>query len=181
MTQFVLDTNFFIEAHRANYPFDVAISFWEKVKQLADEKKIISIDKVKKEIYNDKEIEKLESTEKIVKKDDVLTTWCKENLPKDFFKDTSKVIKFYSKVSNWASTRKEHYTEKAIIDFLQIDEADAWLIAYALEDIENRVIVTQEISEPNRKNAIKIPDVCVVYNIKFVNTIKMFRKLNEKF
>jgi hypothetical protein len=73
MTLFVLDTNFFIQAHRVNYPFDVAISFWNKVKQIASEKKIISIDKVKKEIYSDKEVEKLESIEKVIKKDDVLT------------------------------------------------------------------------------------------------------------
>jgi hypothetical protein len=62
-----------------------------------------------------------------------------------------------------------------------MDEADAWLVAYALRDKENRIIVTQEISEPNRKNTIKIPDVCVAFGIRFVNTIEMFRMLNEKF
>ena len=44
---YVVDSNFFIEAHRATYPLDVAHSFWNKVKQLADDGKIVSIDKVK--------------------------------------------------------------------------------------------------------------------------------------
>jgi hypothetical protein len=70
MSVYVVDSNFFIEAHRASYPLDVALSFWAKVRQLANEGKIISIDKVKKELYD---------------KNDALEAWCKANLPDDFF------------------------------------------------------------------------------------------------
>lgn len=73
MSVYVVDSNFFIQAHRANYPLDVALSFWAKVRQLAHEGKIISIDKVKDELYN---------------KNDELEAWCKANLPDDFFKDS---------------------------------------------------------------------------------------------
>jgi hypothetical protein len=52
MNLFIVDSNFFIEAHRSTYPLDVAHSFWNKVRQLANEAKIVSIDKVKKEIYD---------------------------------------------------------------------------------------------------------------------------------
>ena len=45
---YLLDSNFFIEAFRTSYPFDVVPSFWVKVKELAAEGKIISIDKVQK-------------------------------------------------------------------------------------------------------------------------------------
>ena len=48
MDVYVVDSNFFIEAHRANYPLDIAFSFWNKVKDLANSKIIISIDKVNK-------------------------------------------------------------------------------------------------------------------------------------
>lgn len=47
MPIYVVDSNFFIEAHRATYPLDVAHSFWNKVKQLAATGKIVSVDKVK--------------------------------------------------------------------------------------------------------------------------------------
>jgi hypothetical protein len=50
MVVYILDSNFFIEAHRVSYPVDVAYSFWNKVKQLAENGTIISIDKVRNEI-----------------------------------------------------------------------------------------------------------------------------------
>ena len=40
---FLVDTNFFIQAHRVSYPLDVVPSFWNKVKNLADNDKIISV------------------------------------------------------------------------------------------------------------------------------------------
>ena len=52
MTVYVVDSNFFIQAHRVNYPLDIAYSFWNKVKELAEAGKIISIDKVKDELYD---------------------------------------------------------------------------------------------------------------------------------
>jgi hypothetical protein len=74
MSVYLVDSNFFIQAHRANYPLDVVASFWDKVRQLAEKQKIISIDKVKKEIYRHQ---------------DDLKTWCENNLPVGFFKDTT--------------------------------------------------------------------------------------------
>jgi hypothetical protein len=55
MSVYVVDSNFFIQAHRVSYPLDVAFSFWNKVKQLANDGKIISIDKVKQEIYQNED------------------------------------------------------------------------------------------------------------------------------
>ena len=42
MKIYVVDSNFFIEAHRATYPLDVATSFWDKVNQLAEQSQSIS-------------------------------------------------------------------------------------------------------------------------------------------
>lgn len=52
MSLYILDSNFFIQAHRAYYPLDVIQSFWTKINQLADDGVIKSIDKVKNEIYS---------------------------------------------------------------------------------------------------------------------------------
>ncbi len=140
MPVYVLDSNFFIEAHRNNYPLDVAIGFWNKVRQLAEEGKVISIDKVRREIYD---------------KNDALEDWCRNNLPKDFFKDTSVVMNEYAQVATWAISKSEHYLPNALNEFLNADEADAFLVAYCLADPANRCVVTQEISEPNRRNKVK--------------------------
>ncbi len=166
MSVYVLDSNFFIQAHRFHYPIDVAAGFWNKVRQLAEQGKVISIDKVKKELYN---------------KNDALEDWCRNNLPYVFFKDTSAIMASYAQVTSWAMSRSGHYLPNALNEFLDADEADAFLVAYCLEDPVNRFVVTQEISEPNRQNKVKIPDACIALNVSYMNTIKMFRHLGETF
>jgi hypothetical protein len=166
MPVYVLDSNFFIQAHRFHYPIDVATGFWNKVRQLAEEGRIISIDKVKKELYD---------------KNDALEEWCRNNLPEDFFKDTSVVMAACGQVTSWAMSRSSHYLTNALNEFLDADEADAFLVAYCLADPATKFVVTQEVSEPNRKNKVKIPDACIALNVSYVNTIEMLRQLRETF
>lgn len=166
MAIYIVDSNFFIEAHRKSYPLDVAFSFWNKVNQLANEGKIISIDKVKNELYD---------------KNDDLEIWCKANLPTDFFKSTSTSISSYSKVCNWAVSKKNHYNETALNEFLDADEADAFLVAYTLDDNKNRILVTHEVSDLNIKRKIKIPEACNGLNVRFLSVMDMFRELKETF
>ena len=166
MSVYVVDSNFFIQAHRASYPLDVATSFWSKVIQLAEDGKIISIDKVKNEIF---------------KNEDELKQWCEINLPDNFFKDTSGIIPQYSQVATWAASKSGHYLPNALAEFLDADEADAWLIAHALVDPAGSVLVTHELSEPNRKNKVKIPEACIANGVQYCNTIEMLRQLGERF
>ncbi len=158
MPVYVLDSNFFIQAHRFHYPIDVAAGFWNKVRQLAEQGRVISIDKVKKELYD---------------KNDALEDWCRNNLPEGFFKDTSVVVVAYARVTAWAMSRSGHYMPNALKEFLDADEADAFLVAYCLADPANRFIVTHEVSEPNRKSKVKIPDACMAFKVSYVNTIEM--------
>lgn len=166
MQVFVVDSNFFIEAHRAIYPLDVAIGFWLKVKELAHSGKIISIDKVKDELYQN---------------NDDLKKWCQNNLPEDFFKDTATVLHQYARISVWVDSKRSHYLPNAINEFLAADEADAFLVAYGMDDPEKRIIVTREVSDPKGKKRIKIPDCCMDMGVTFLNPIEMFRMLGETF
>ncbi len=166
MSVYVVDSNFFIEAHRSTYPLDVASSFWNKIKQLAVDGKISSIDKVRNELF---------------KNEDDLKQWCVDNLPETFFEDTSILVSEYAQVANWAISRNTHYLPNALAEFLDAEEADAWLIAHGLANVQNRIIVTHELSAPNKRNKIKIPDVCLSLGVNFSNTIAMFRQLGERF
>ena len=166
MAVYVVDSNFFIQAHRAIYPLDVAASFWGKVRQLAHAGTIISIDKVMDEIYDHQ---------------DVLQQWCEDNLPTDFFKDSTPTLSEYSTVTSWAVNGHTQYLPKAKNEFLEAHRADAFIVGYALADVSNRIIVTYEISAPMSKNNIKIPDVCIAHNVQYVNTIEMLRQLGETF
>jgi hypothetical protein len=60
------------------------MGFWDKIKKMANAGTLISIDKVKNELYD---------------KNDELEKWCKANLPDDFFKSSASVISEYQKVS----------------------------------------------------------------------------------
>ncbi|MEO2051792.1 MAG: DUF4411 family protein [Allomuricauda sp.] len=166
MAIYVVDSNFFIQAHRVYYPLDIAHSFWNKVRDLANDGKLISIDKVKGELYD---------------KNDALEDWCKNNLPEDFFKSTDEVIAEYGTVTAWAVSMNHHYLPHAINEFLDADEADAFIVAYCLAESKDRIIVTQEISQPERRNKVKIPEACNAVNLRFVNSMDMFRELGETF
>ncbi|RLD54329.1 MAG: DUF4411 domain-containing protein [Bacteroidetes bacterium] len=166
MAVYLADSNFFIQAHRAIYPLDVATGFWALVRRLADAETIISIDKVKDELYD---------------KNDDLEAWCKANLPANFFHDTSSVIAEYRTVSAWTASKSAQYLPNAISEFLSADEADAYLIAFALADHRNRTIVTQERSQPDIKRKVKIPEPCDELGISYINTIEMFRQLGVTF
>lgn len=166
MGVYILDSNFFIQAYRYTYPLDVTLSFWNKVKQLASDGKIISIDKVRDEIFD---------------RNDDLESWCRGNLPDNFFKDTSMILSEYQRVVAWAYSRNTHYYQEAINEFLAADEADAFLIAYALSDSESRILVTQEVSRPEMRRKIKIPEPCIFLKIRYIDMMAMFRELRETF
>ncbi len=167
MSKFIVDSNFFIQAHRSIYPLDVFQSFWLKVKNLSENGTIVSIDKVKKEIFDN------------ASHQDELKLWCGSNLPTDFFFDTASVLNNYISIVSWANSMTDHYTPNAIQEFFETDLADPWLIAFAMSN--NWTIVTYEKSEPNIKRKIKIPEVCNHFNVRYINTIQMFRELNENF
>lgn len=166
MSVFVVDSNFFIQAHRMTYPLDVAVGFWNTVKELAHSGTIVSIDKVKDELY---------------KNNDELKLWCVENLPEDFFKTTDEVMAEYGRVTAWAISEKDHFLPKALNEFLDADEADAFIVAYCLAAPTDRFVVTQEISDPKRRNKVKIPDCCDAVGVGYMNTIQLFRETGSTF
>lgn len=165
--RYLLDTNFFIQAHRSYYPLDVVESFWIRTKELAENGHIISIDKVKKEIYDKSSHE------------DELKLWCVDNLEEQFFHSTSSALSQYIEIIQWVDSMRHQYLDSAIEEFLQADLADPWLVAYAMK--EDLVIVTYEKSAPGAKKRVKIPEVCNHFGIRFVDTIEMMRELNSKF
>lgn len=160
---YLLDSNCFIQAHRQTYPLDVATSFWNKVKQLSDNGKIISIDKVKSELY----------------KGDTLHDWCKDNLHTEFFVASNNVMAHYAQVVQAAKSRTPAYKQSALATFFNAEEADAWLIAHALQ--KKMAIVTHEVSAPLGTGNVKIPDICTLLNVRSVTLIDMFRELGENF
>lgn len=68
--RYILDSNIFITPYRGFCPLDVGVSFWRKLKTLADDGVIVSLDKVKEEIFANA---------------DDLKSWMTACLPRRFF------------------------------------------------------------------------------------------------
>src|SRR5688572_1439474 len=114
---YVLDANFFIQANKDNFPLDVVPSFWNVVQNLAGNGDVFSIDKVKAEIYPH---------------EPDLKTWCENNLPENFFRDSSVAISEYGRLIRWANSMGHHYLPTALAEFSATIEADAWVVSYAM-------------------------------------------------
>lgn len=165
MACYILDTNFFVQAHRQYYPFDVFPSFWDTIHRLCSDGVLVSIDKVYNELRHN---------------NDALTKWVDDYLTKEFFVSTETIIPHYTEVIKWATSKSSHYKPAALSEFLHADEADAWLVAYALADRDNRNLITHEVSRPEARNKIKIPEACNAVNVGFMDSITMFRAIGVR-
>lgn len=160
MKTYLLDTNFFIDAHRTTYPFDVFPSYWGKIQALAEAGSIFSVDKVFDEIN---------------RHTDALTAWVNAGLPNGFFRSSGDVVPQYADVVRWANGKSTHYFPTALATFMQAEEADAWLVAHGIQS--GCTIVTHEISNPDMKRSIKIPEPCNHFGIQFIKPVEMLREL----
>jgi hypothetical protein len=164
---YLIDSNIFIKAHRETHPLDIHPSFWEELKHIFHRKDICSIDKVKDELFY---------------YEDDLKIWCQNNIEKAFWRNSAQSIIQYAELQNWVSTR--HYLPTAINDFADAQNADPFLISFALFQKQINVdvtIVTHEVSAPESKKSIKIPDVCLNYNIPCIDINMLFRTLKISF
>ncbi len=153
-SRYLIDSNVFIQAKNFHYRFGFCQGFWEWLTEAHQAGLVFSIDKVRKELNNGK-------------KDDPVRNWIDE-LPDTFFIDDitdSDVIKHYSKIMNWVAT-DTHYTPQAKAEFANADVADAFLVAAAKAG--NFTIVTHEISNPNRKNRVMLPDAAKSFNVSSI-------------
>jgi len=159
--RYVLDTSFFTQAQRSYYAFDIAQSFWDYLVQLANQGIITSIDKVYDEIARGK---------------DDLCEWAQQKLPAQFFCNTdnsSDVLRNYQSLISWSSFHTQ-FTDNAKAEFAQYNEADAWVVAFA---ISNRLtVVSQETFSADVKRRIPIPNVCREFNVRHIDTFAFLRE-----
>jgi hypothetical protein len=164
--KYILDSNCFITPHRGYCPIDVAVSLWNKIKDLAINNTIVSLDKVRDELY---------------KNNDELKKWLLNNIPNSFFlKFEDNSVERLQKIIRKAAS-STFYTESAKEKYLKMDKADIYLTAFASINPDEWTIVTFETSEPNKISEIKLPQACQAYGIHCIYLIDMFREIHETF
>jgi hypothetical protein len=155
---YLLDANVLIRAHEDYYPIDRVPQFWAWLEAISTSGDV----KVPFEIYNEIAI----STGPLA--DWISTSSVKTNLVLAEQVDRGLV-----------QTVLEKYAPDLSDSELEEIGQDPFLIAYALVDVQSRIVVTKEVSRPSKKRANrKIPDVCKDLNINSMTDFELFKTLN---
>ena len=161
---FVLDANVFIEAARRYYAFDLVPAFWDTLLYWARNGRIVSVDRVKDEL---------------ARSNDKLAKWATGQFHKHFASTgNEEVMNAYRQIIQWACAQTQ-FKDSAKAEFARANNADAWVVAYALA--KKAVVVTHEQLNRNAKRRIPIPNVCRAFNVLYVDTFEMLRQLGVKF
>jgi hypothetical protein len=159
LTQYLLDTNVFIQGKNLHYGFDFCPAFWDWLIQQNAAGLVASIEKVGDELKGGA---------------DDLADWADARGKAFFLPPDDAVLPALAKASAWATGQA--YEPAAIATFLQV--ADYWLVAHALA--HECVVVTHEVpSESTRK--IKIPNACIGLGITCVSPYEMLRRERARF
>jgi hypothetical protein len=156
---YLLDANVFIQAKNLHYGLDFCPAFWEWLIESNRAKKVFSIDKVADEIAAGA---------------DELADWMRNNAGDMFLMTDVGVASQLGKVSAW--TMEQNYEPTAINTFFQV--ADFFLIGHALAG--GFVVVTHEVYA-NSPKRVKIPNVCIGLNLRFMTPYEMLRREQARF
>lgn len=161
--RYLLDANAFIEARNRHYGFDICPGFWSSLIAQHEANRVYSIDRIANELKE---------------QDDEVKEWVEKQAPNTFFKKTEDqaVIDKFREMMNWVYSQQQ-FKDEAKSEFASV--ADGWLLAYA--SVNGLIIVTHEQFAPAARRSIPIPNVCVEFEIAYVNTFEMLRALGEKF
>lgn len=161
---YILDSNIFIEAARRYYPLDFAGPFWDGLIRFAEQGLLMSCDRVYDELKRG---------------DDDLAAWVEKHYITYFLSTQSdEVLANYAKLVQWA-IQAPLFNDHAKDEFMEAENADAWILAYALT--HGGTIVTHETFDPLIKKRIPIPNVCKEFDIAYCDTFEMLRRLKFSF
>ncbi|MBN1459470.1 MAG: DUF4411 family protein [Armatimonadetes bacterium] len=159
----MLDANVFIEAKKRYYAFGICPGFWDSLCWCHQQSSVYSVDRVKDELtaYADE-----------------LAEWATSSVSPAAFVDTTDAatVQAYAEAMRWVQA-EPHYLQTARAEFA--DKADAWIIAAA--KARGMILVTHEVSEPARRNRVKIPDVCNGLGIEWMDSFTMLSELRTQF
>ena len=159
---YLLDTNVFIESYKKYYAPDLVSTFWQHLDEKSREGTVRSIDKVKDEIRPHNQF---------------LTDWTNKNFVKWESVHNDETMNKYKKIMAW-STNHTKFNQRAKDEFALYKNADPWLIAHAMAT--ESTVVTEEKRDDYKTGKISIPNACLEFDIKFMDTFQMLRELQIK-
>ncbi len=169
--KYLIDTKVISVALKTYYSPEYGPEFWNWLYEANRAGIVFSIDIVYGEMQHDSE----ETRE--------LAAWSAEFNERTagmFFLSTDDVRtrKIVQKLIGWSQAKKQ-YTDEAREEFRAATNADIRLIAYA--KAHGYTVVTSEVSAPESKKSIKIPDACMAHDVPFANIFQMLTSERFKF
>jgi hypothetical protein len=156
---YLLDANVLITAHNSYYPIDRVPEFWGWLAHVCSEEHA----KVPIELY-----------EEITDGNDALADWARDGDNRSaLLLDEVVDVALVSRVV------EEGYAPDLTDDEVEKIGRDPFLISYALAFLDQRCIVTTEVSKPKRVRANRhIPDVCASMGVQCIDSFQLLRALD---
>ncbi|MHC1772082.1 MAG: DUF4411 family protein [Flexilinea sp.] len=159
---YLIDSSVLITAKNTYYPMDRIPEFWEWLAYLSAN----GVIKIPHEIYKE-----------LTDGDDDLSEWVKSHKKDLYINEEISNTEIFEILQNCYGVDQNNLSETEVEKF----RGDPFIIAYALHDKKNRVVITIENSATSKKGANrKIPDICSDLGIGCWNTYKMIRELDFK-
>lgn len=157
-TKYLLDSNPFIEAKNRYYGFEICPGFWKAILDQHGKGRVESIMPV---------------CDELMAQSDELSDWVKEKCPKGFFKkvEDQAVIDQLQQMIGWVFSQP--FTQAAQTEFASV--ADGFVIAYAAAN--GLTVVTHEEYAPDAKKKVPMPNVCLEFDVPYINTFDMLADL----
>ncbi|MGH8926320.1 MAG: DUF4411 family protein [Acidimicrobiia bacterium] len=157
----VLDADVFIRAKNDHYSFETVPGFWTWLKNANANGDVFSIQRVRDELLAG---------------DDDLTEWAKDRHDEFFLPPDPPLLAALSVVATWV-TSEPRFTEAAVRTFL--DSADYFLVGQAMT--RDMIVVTHEVSAPQSRATVKLPDACTAMNVAYMSPFRMLKNENAVF
>lgn len=162
---YLLDANTLIDAKRDYYPVERVPEFWEWLVFCGIQGNI----KIPIEVY-----EEFSDTKDKDGQKDELAIWSEQP-------EVKKALLLNEEAEQDLVARITYggYVANPSDDEIIKIGRDPFLLSYALKDLENRCVVSTEVSKPKKIGANrKVPDVCNDFKIRCINNFQMLRELN---
>jgi Domain of unknown function (DUF4411) len=159
LQRFWLDADVLIQANRF-YPSDIFPDFWTL-------------------LINQNPLQTIKSPHEVLGEltgyGDELTDWAKDQRNASFFiEPDGSVQATFTKIADHVN---DYYLMPQAKEFL--DGADPWVIAHAKCDLGT--VVTWERKGGAGSKKVKIPNICDVFEVEWINPRQMFRELGVSF
>ena len=160
---YLLDANVPIDANRDYYPVDRVPEFWDWLVAMGELGQV----KIPLEIY-----EEIVLPRPPPGRTDALVDWLTNHRD-------ALLLGEHAEVDLVGDVIEQGYAADLTEDEIEKIGRDPFLIAYALADVHNRRVVTNEQSRPSRRRANRqLPDVGRQFNVLCVSPFDMIRELD---